>query len=124
MQRLDRRVAPLGGFPADTGSPRGDVIAVLRAVNRRCHAAQAVPDPGGKLAAYLRRRATAEGFEQMDLVLRRARQRGEAGASGMGPQVARLPVRHGTAAATMSCSCSSSRPACGYRSQRITQLRL
>jgi AcrR family transcriptional regulator len=87
---IDRRVVPLDASPADTGSLRGDVIAVLQAVNRRSHAAQAVPDPGGELTAYLRRRATAEGFEQMSLVLRRARQRREAGR--VSAQVARLPV--------------------------------
>jgi AcrR family transcriptional regulator len=87
---IDRRVVPLDASPADTGSLRGDVIAVLQAVNRRSHAAQAVPDPGGELTAYLRRRATAEGFEQMNLILRRARQRRETGR--VSAQVARLPV--------------------------------
>lgn len=89
---IDRRVAPLAGLPADTGSLRGGVIAVLRAMSRRCHAAQAVPDPGGELTAYLRRRAATEGFEQMDLALRRVCQRGEAGACHVSTQVARLPV--------------------------------
>jgi AcrR family transcriptional regulator len=89
---IDRRVVPLGASPADTGSLRGDVIAVLQAVNRRSHAAQAVPDPDGELTAYLRRRATAEGFEQMNLVLCRARQRREVGPGRVSAQVARLPV--------------------------------
>jgi AcrR family transcriptional regulator len=89
---IDRRVVPLAAVPADTGSLRGDVIAVLQAVNRRSRAAQAVPDPGGELTAYLRHRAATEGFEQMGLVLDRARQRGEVTASGPGTQVARLPV--------------------------------
>ena len=89
---IDRRVVPLAALPADTGSLRGDVIAVLQAVNRRSHAAQTVPDPGGELAAYLRRRAAVEGFEQMDLVLSRARQRGQASAAPVSTQVARLPV--------------------------------
>ena len=89
---IDRRVVPLAALPVDTGNLRGDVIAVLQAVNRRCSAAQAVPDPGGELTAYLRRSAAAEGFEQMDHVLRRARQRGETGASRVSTQVARLPV--------------------------------
>jgi AcrR family transcriptional regulator len=89
---IDRRVVPLAAPPADTGSLRGDVIAVLQAVNRRSHAAQAVPDPGGELTACLRHRAATEGFEQMDLVLRRARQRGEASAARVSTQVARLPV--------------------------------
>jgi AcrR family transcriptional regulator len=89
---IDRRVVPLDAPPADTGSLRGDVIAVLQAVNRRSHAAQAVPDPGGELTAYLRHRAAAEGFEQMDLVLRRARQRREAGPGRVSAQVTRLPV--------------------------------
>src|SRR5215472_16899601 len=69
---IDRRVVPLGEQPASTGSLRGDAIAVLRAMNRRCGAAQTVPDPGGELAAYLRRQAAAEAFEQMNLVLHRA----------------------------------------------------
>jgi AcrR family transcriptional regulator len=89
---IDRRVAPLAALPADTGSLRGDVIAVLQTINRRSRAAQAVPDPGGELSAYLRHRAATEGFEQMDLVLSRARQRGEAGAGRLSAQVARLPV--------------------------------
>jgi AcrR family transcriptional regulator len=84
---IDRRVVPLDASPADTGSLRGDVIAVLQAVNRRSHAAQGVPDPGGELTVYLRRRAAAEGFEQMDLVLRR-----EAGRDRVSARVARLPV--------------------------------
>jgi AcrR family transcriptional regulator len=89
---IDRRVVPLATLPADTGSLRGDVIAVLQAVNRRSHAAQTVPDPGGELTAYLRNRAATEGFEQMGLVLDRARQRGEVTPSGPGTPVARLPV--------------------------------
>jgi AcrR family transcriptional regulator len=89
---IDRRVVPLDASPADTGSLRGDVIAVLQAMNRRSRAAQAVPDPGGELTAYLRRRAAAEGFEQMNVVLRRARQRRETGPGRMSAQVARLPV--------------------------------
>jgi hypothetical protein len=44
-------VVPLDASPADTGSLRGDLIAVLQAVNRRSLAAQAVPDPGGELTA-------------------------------------------------------------------------
>jgi AcrR family transcriptional regulator len=89
---IDRRVIPVAALPADTGSLRGDVIAVLQAVNRRSRAAQAVPDPGGELTAYLRHRATTEGFEQMDVVLSRARQRGEASVGRVSTQVARLPV--------------------------------
>jgi AcrR family transcriptional regulator len=89
---IDRRVVPLAALPADTGSLRGDVIAVLQAANRRSHAAQAVPDPGGELTAYLRHRAAMEGFAQMDLVLDRARQRGETTASRVSTKVARLPV--------------------------------
>ena len=71
---------------------RGDAIAVLRTMNRRCRAAQTVPDPGGELAAYLRRQAAAEGFEQMNLILHRAHQRGETTAARLSAQVARLPV--------------------------------
>ena len=89
---IDRRVVPLDTPPADTGSLRSDVIAVLQAMNRRSHAAQAVPDPGGELTAYLRRQAAAEGLEQMNLVLRRARQRRETGPGRISAQVTRLPV--------------------------------
>jgi AcrR family transcriptional regulator len=89
---IDRRVVPLAAPPADTGSLRGDAIAVLQAVNRRSHAARTVPDPDGELTAYLRRRAAAEGFEQMSLVLRRALQRGEAGPGRVSARVARLPA--------------------------------
>jgi AcrR family transcriptional regulator len=89
---IDRRVVPLGQQSANTGSLRGDAIAVLQAMNRRCRAARTVPDPGGELATYLRRQAAAEGFEQMNLILRRAHQRGETGTAPPGAQVARLPV--------------------------------
>jgi len=89
---IDRRVVPLGVESIDTGGLRGDVIAVLEAMNRRCRAAKIIPDPGGELAAYLRRQAAAEGFEQMSLILRRARQRGETGAGSLSTQIARLPV--------------------------------
>ena len=61
-------------------------------MNRRRHAARDVPDPGGDIAAYLRRRAVAEGFEQMNLVLRRALQRREADPGRVSAQVTRLPV--------------------------------
>ncbi|HUN34515.1 MAG TPA: TetR/AcrR family transcriptional regulator [Trebonia sp.] len=87
---IDRRVVPLTASPPDTGSLRGDVIAVLQAMNRRSHAAQAIPDPGGELTAYLRHRAATEGFEQMDLVLTRARKRDQA--KTLSAAVARLPV--------------------------------
>ena len=89
---IDCRVVPLAAIPADTGSLRGDVIAVLQAMNHRSHAAQAVPDPGGELTAYLRHRAATEGFEQMDLVLDRARQRRETGPGRVSAYVTRLPV--------------------------------
>ena len=89
---IDRRVVPLGEQPVSTGSLRGDAIAVLQAMNRRCRAAQTAPDPGGEFAAYLRRQAATEGFEQMDLILHRAHQRGETGTAPPSAQVARLPV--------------------------------
>lgn len=89
---IDRRVAPLGVQPIDTGGLREDVIAVLTAMNSRCRAAEIVPDPGGDLTAYLRRQAAAEGFEQMNLVLHRAHQRGEIDTRSLSTQVARLPV--------------------------------
>ena len=89
---IDRRVVPLGAQPIDTGTLRGDVIAVLEAMIRSCHAARIVPDPGGDLATHLRHRAAAEGFEQMDLILRRARQRGETGAAQPSAHLAHLPV--------------------------------
>lgn len=89
---ISRRVVPLGEALVDTGSLRGDVIAVLQAMNCRCCAAPAVPDPGGELATYLRRQAAADGFGQMNLVLRRAHQRGETSTACLSAQVARLPV--------------------------------
>jgi len=87
---IDRRVVPLGAQPADTGSLRGDVTAVLEAMTRRCRAAQTVPDPSGELAAYLQRQSAAEAFEQMGLILTRAHQRGET--ARLSAHVARLPV--------------------------------
>jgi AcrR family transcriptional regulator len=89
---IDRRVAPLAAEPVSTGSLRGDVIAVLHAMNDRCRAAKIVPDPGGELAAYLLRRAAAEGFEQLSLALSWAGQRGEIDVASLSTQVARLPV--------------------------------
>ena len=88
---IDRRVVPLDVPTADTGSLRSDALAVLRAISHRCQAARAVPDPGGELAAYLRKKAVAEGFEQMDRVVQHARQRGET-AAHVGAPVSRLPV--------------------------------
>ncbi|HEV2372942.1 MAG TPA: TetR/AcrR family transcriptional regulator [Streptosporangiaceae bacterium] len=92
LEAISRQVVPLGEQQLDTGSLRGDVIAVLQAMNRRCGAAQTVPDPGGELAAYLRLQAVAEGFDHMALALGRAEQRGEIAAGGLSPLAARLPV--------------------------------
>src|SRR5216683_6920057 len=39
---IDRRVVPLGVESIDTGGLRGDVIAVLEAMNRRCRAAKII----------------------------------------------------------------------------------
>lgn len=89
---IDRRVVPLGAQPIDTGTLRGDVIAVLDAMIRSCHAARIVPDPGGELATHLRHRAAAEAFDQMNLVLHRAWQRGQTGAARPGPHLTHLPV--------------------------------
>jgi len=89
---IDRRIVPLAAKPISTGSLRGDVIAVLHAMNHRCRAAKIVPDPGGELAAYLLRQAAAEGFDQMSLALSRACQRGEIDAVSLSTQIARMPV--------------------------------
>jgi len=37
---IDRRIVPLAAKPISTGSLRGDVIAVLHAMNQRCRAAK------------------------------------------------------------------------------------
>jgi AcrR family transcriptional regulator len=89
---VDRRVVRLDASPPDTGSLRGDLIAVLSAVTRRALAARSVPDPGGDLAAYLRRQAIADGLAQLSGVLRRAGQRGEIDVDSLSPRVARLPI--------------------------------
>jgi AcrR family transcriptional regulator len=89
---IARRIVPLAANPISTGSLRGDVIAVLHAMNHRCRAAKNVPDPGGELAAYLLREAAAEGFEQMSLALSWACQRGETDAASLSTQIARMPV--------------------------------
>jgi AcrR family transcriptional regulator len=89
---IARRIVPLAASPVSTGSLRGDVIAILGAMNDRCRAATIVPDPGGELAAYLLRRAAAAGFEEMGLALSRAGQRGEIDAASVSTQFARIPV--------------------------------
>jgi AcrR family transcriptional regulator len=90
---VDRRVVHLDAPPAaETGSLRGDLIAVLGAVTRRALAARSVPDPGGELAAHLRRQAVANGLVQLSVVLRRAGQLGEIDADALSPRVARLPI--------------------------------
>jgi AcrR family transcriptional regulator len=89
---IDRRVVPLDTTPIDTGSLRNDVIAVLQAMSGRCRGAAVVPDPDGQLAAYVRRQAAAAGFEQMDLALRHATQRGEIDTQTVSDRIARLPI--------------------------------
>lgn len=74
---IDRRVPRLRTDPADTGNLRDDVIALLKSIADRCHAARLVPDPDGQLASHLRRHAIANGLDQMTTVLDRAHKRGE-----------------------------------------------
>ncbi|KPM53428.1 hypothetical protein ACG83_22230 [Frankia sp. R43] len=89
---ISRRVVDLAGPPPDTGSLRGDVIAVLTAMNQRAHAAQAVPDIGGDLAVHLRRQAHVDGADQTGIVLDRAAGRGEIDLDALPARLARLPV--------------------------------
>jgi AcrR family transcriptional regulator len=89
---IDRRVARLDIPPADTGSLRADAIAVLEAMRHRCQATAAIPDPKGELAAYVRRQAAAEAFDQMERTLSRAARRGDLPKQALPPMVTRLPV--------------------------------
>ena len=89
---IDRRVARLDSPPIDTGSLRNDVIAVLQAMDHRCRAVSVVPDPSGELAAYVRRQAATEGFDQMERVLRRAVHRGDIDGDVMSARITRLPI--------------------------------
>ncbi|HEX3957909.1 MAG TPA: hypothetical protein VHZ03_14925 [Trebonia sp.] len=63
--------------PADTGSLRTDAIAVLETMRQRCQAIRVIPDPKGEMAAYIRRQAAAEGFDQMERAFSRAAHRGD-----------------------------------------------
>ena len=89
---IDRRVVRLDCPPIDTGSLRNDVIAVLQAMHNRCRAVSIVPDPSRELAAYVRRQAATEGFDQMERVLRRAVDRGDVEGNVITPRITRLPV--------------------------------
>lgn len=89
---IDRRVVHLDSPPIDTGSLRADAIAVLEAMRHRCQATAIVPDPNGELATYVRRQAAAEAFDQMELTLSRAAQRGDLPGDALPPMVTRLPV--------------------------------
>ncbi|WP_322778005.1 TetR-like C-terminal domain-containing protein [Frankia sp. Cas4] len=89
---VSRRVVDLARPPVDTGTLRTDVIAVLTTMNQRAHAAQAVPDIDDELATHLRRQAHTAGADQMNLVLERARRRGEIDPDNIPARLARLPV--------------------------------
>lgn len=89
---ISRRVVDLAGPAPDTGSLRGDVIAVLTTMNQRAHATQAVPDIGDDLAVHLRRQAHTDGADQMRDILDQAAGRGEINLDGFPPRLARLPV--------------------------------
>lgn len=88
---IDRRVVRLNEQPIDTGSLRTDVIALLNAIRHRCAAVNELPYPGGELAAHVRRRAAADGFGQMDEILRRAKARKEI-SDVIGDRMAHLPI--------------------------------
>lgn len=89
---IDRRVVHLYSPSIDTGSLRRDAIAVLETMLHRCQAIVVIPDPKGELAAYVRREAAADAFEQMDRTLGRAARRGELRNEALPPMVTRLPV--------------------------------
>lgn len=89
---IDRRVVHLDSPSVDTGSLRRDAIAVLETMLHRCQAIVVIPDPKGELAAYVRRQAAAEAFDQMDRTLGRAARRGELRNKALPPMVTRLPV--------------------------------
>jgi AcrR family transcriptional regulator len=89
---IDRRVVHLDSPPADTGDLRRDAIAVLDAMRHRCQAIAVIPDPKGELAAYVRRQAAADAFDQMERALSQAARRGDLVNEVLPPMVSRLPV--------------------------------
>ncbi|HUB71048.1 MAG TPA: helix-turn-helix domain-containing protein [Acidimicrobiales bacterium] len=89
---IDRRVVHLDRPPAGTGSLRADAIAVLETMLHRCQAIAVIPDPKGELAAYVRRQAATEAFDQMERAFSRAAQRGDFPNGALHPMVLRLPV--------------------------------
>jgi AcrR family transcriptional regulator len=92
LAAINRRTVNLEPSPVDTGSLRSDVIAILAAMRRRCHAVSVVPDPSGELAAYVRHQAAAEAFEQMQRALSQAADSGEVGEHPVTRLITRLPV--------------------------------
>ncbi|MGO9955077.1 MAG: TetR/AcrR family transcriptional regulator [Solirubrobacteraceae bacterium] len=89
---VDRRVVNLDGPPVDTGSLRGDAIAILETMLHRCQAIAIIPDPNGELAAYVRRQAAAKALNQMEHAFSQAACRGELPNEALSPMVSRLPV--------------------------------
>jgi AcrR family transcriptional regulator len=89
---IDRRVVHLDAPPADTGSLRADAIAALETMLHRCQAIAIIPDPKGELAAYVRRQAAAQAFDEMERAFSRAAQRGDFPSGAPHPMVLRLPV--------------------------------
>lgn len=89
---IDRRVVHLDSPPTDTGSLRTDAIAALETMLHRCQAIEVIPDPNGELAAYVRRQAAAQAFDQMERAFSRAARRGDFPNGALHPMVLRLPV--------------------------------
>ncbi|KNB50566.1 TetR/AcrR family transcriptional regulator [Streptomyces caatingaensis] len=99
LAALRHRAPALPDAPPDTGSLRGDVLALLRLVVRRTrdlapvHRVLAAEGPGTELSAYLAARDRGPGADWMRTVLERAAARGEIGAPGSLPdRVVTLPV--------------------------------
>jgi AcrR family transcriptional regulator len=89
---IERRVPSLSPDAPDTGTLRGDVLALLRRLARRYRAVQLIPDHDTELTAHLRRQASIEATNLLDEVLHRAEARGEITSAGLRPRIAHLPI--------------------------------
>jgi AcrR family transcriptional regulator len=89
---IDRRVPDLGDAVPDTGTLRGDLLAVLERLAHRYRGLDQIPGDGAELAAHLRRRAARDTGDQMRRVLLRAAGRGELDLRAVHARIARLPI--------------------------------
>jgi AcrR family transcriptional regulator len=100
LAALRHRGPLLSGEPPDTGTLRGDVVALLERMSAGLRAlgtgailgllADYLRDP--ELLAYVRPQIMTQGHDVMQLLLRRAAERGEIATASVNPRVASLPI--------------------------------